>query len=152
MSLLKLDYNSKFLIIGIKYNIPFSFSKIKKNIFSLIDYYDYYDTITWYLIQNINSKENIIYYYIYTLNNVYINLSKIKNILESFIRFNNHLYISICCYPEKIFIQEITKNNNNLSTIYIKKKSWKYQCMHDNTICNNNCNNKYLIPNKNKSI
>jgi hypothetical protein len=152
MSLLKLDYNSKYLIIGIKYNIPFSFSKIKKNIFNIVDYYDHYDTITWYVIQNINNKENIIYYYIYTIDNIYINLSKIKNILKNFICFNNNLYISICCYPEKIFKKEITKNNNNLSTIYIKKKSWKYQCMHDNSICNNNCNNKYLIPNKNKNI
>lgn len=122
MSLIKLDYNSNYLIIGIKYNKYFLISNIKKNIFDIIDFYDHYKLITWNLIQNINSKENLIYYYIYTKDLIYINLNKIKLLLEQFIHLNNDLYISIGCYPEKIFKKEIQKNINNLSTIYIKKK------------------------------
>jgi len=152
MSLIKLDYKSQYIIIGIKYNKNLSIINIKQNIFDIIDYYGNYTPIIWYLIQNINSKDKVIYYYIYTLDNIYINLRKINIILENFICLNKDLYISISCYPEKIFKKEINKNINNLSTIYIKKNKWIYQCIHENSICNNNCNNKYFIPNKNKNI
>ena len=54
MSLIKLDYNSNYLIIGIKYNKYFLISNIKKNIFDIIDFYDHYKLITWNLIQNKN--------------------------------------------------------------------------------------------------
>ena len=107
--------------IEVKYNKNLSIINIKQNIFDIIDYYGNYTPIIWYLIQNINSKDKVIYYYIYTLDNIYINLRKINFILENFICLNKDLYISISCYPEKIFKKEdVTEKDDIKQRIQVR--------------------------------
>ena len=76
-------------------------------------------------LDQLGFESNDVYKYIYTLDNIYINLRKINFILENFICLNKDLYISISCYPEKIFKKEI--NKNIFETIYHASMETSYE-------------------------
>lgn len=144
MSLIKLNCNTQYLIINIKFEKSLPIYKIREKIFYILDlqYQSYlYD---WNVIQILNNKDNILTYYIYTNTDNLILINRIYKYIHIINTYHENLLITLGCYDYIYFKKEIVKNKKYLCIYFKKLYKWKFIYMHENNICKNNCNNNFL--------
>jgi hypothetical protein len=144
MSLIKLNKNTQYLIINIKFENSLPIYKIRAKIFNILDLHYRTYIYDWNLIQILNNKDNILTYYIYTNTANLILIKKIYKYIHIINRNHKNLLITLGCYDYKYFKNEIEKNKKYLCIYYKKLDKWTFICIHEHNICKNDCKNYFL--------
>ena len=141
MSLIKLNKNTQYLIINIKFENSLPIYKIRAKIFNILDLHYRTYIYDWNLIQILNNKYNILTYYIYTNTANLILIKKIYKYIHIINRNHKNLLITLGCYDYKYFKNEIEKNKKYLCIYYKRLAKWTFICIHEHNICKNECKN-----------